>query len=69
MLVLPNRRDLLDPFDRVAARGERLGAVRRRGGDRHARLADLDPPDAMVDRQPGVGPLLRGFGADALEAS
>src|SRR5947207_2545173 len=67
VLVLPDRRDLLDPFDRVAARGERLGPVRRRGRDRDARLADLDPADAVVDREPRRGPALRRFAPDPLE--
>ena len=43
VLVLPDRRDLLDALDRVAACGERLGPVRRRRGDRDAGLADVQP--------------------------
>ena len=40
-------------LDRVAARGKRIGAVRRRRGDRDAGLADLQPADAVVDRRGG----------------
>src|SRR5690242_14962942 len=46
-LALPDRRDLLDALDRVAARGKRIGAMRRGGGDHHARLADAERSDAM----------------------
>ena len=49
-------RDLLHPLDRVAARRERVAAVRRRRRDRHARLADLEPPDPVMQRQPDARP-------------
>ena len=40
----------LSVVDRLAARGERGRPVRRGDGDHDARLADLDPPDPVVDR-------------------
>ena len=61
--VLPDRRDLLDALDRVAARGERVAAMRRRGGDRHARFADLEPADPMVQREPRARPSLADLAA------
>ena len=56
-LLLPERNALLQGVDRLVAGGQRLGAVWRRHGDDHARLADLDPADAMVDRD-GSGQLV-----------
>ena len=44
-LVFPDRRDLLDALDRVAARLKSLRAVRRGGDDRDAGVADLEPAD------------------------
>src|SRR5215211_2898229 len=49
-LLLPERHGLLEPVDRLAAGGQRVLPVRCRDGDHHARLADLDPADAVVDR-------------------
>ena len=51
VLVLPDRRDLLDALDRVAARGKRVRAMRRRRRDHDAGLADLEAAGAMVDGQ------------------
>src|SRR4051812_24867037 len=48
-LLLPERHALLERVDRVLARCERVGAVRRGDGDHDARLADADPADAVVD--------------------
>ena len=73
VFVLPDRRDLLDALDRIAARGERFGTVRRRGGDDDARLADLHPADAVMNRQRRstaiARPPPRRFGANAFSAS
>ena len=44
MLVLPDRHDLLHPLDGVAARCERVDAVRR-GGDVWLEGATADPDD------------------------
>src|SRR5262245_42261206 len=49
-LLLPQRHGLLEGVDRLAARLEGSRAVCGRDGDHDARLADLDPADAMVDR-------------------
>src|SRR5205823_3689424 len=58
-LLLPERHRLLERVDRVLARRQRVVAVRRRDGDRDARLADLDPADPVVDRdRPELVPLL-----------
>src|SRR5690606_39556626 len=65
VLVLPDRRDLLHALDGVARGGVRLGAMRRRGDDCDARLADRDPSDAGVDAEPRVSPQLPGFVLDA----
>ena len=48
VLVLPDRRDLLHALDRVPARSERVGTVRRRRRNRHAGLADVDAPGAVI---------------------
>ena len=56
MLVLPDRRDLLDALDRVPAHGERVGAMRRRRRDDDAGVADLEAPRAVMDREPHVWP-------------
>src|SRR5690348_13872939 len=46
-LFLPDGHDLLQAIDREPARLERLGAVRRRHRDEHARLADLEAAGAV----------------------
>src|SRR5260370_17062171 len=58
VLVFPDRRDLLDPLDRIAARREGVGAVRRRGGNPAARFADGAPPPPPLHRHPPPPPLL-----------
>src|SRR5437762_12242946 len=45
-LALPDRRDLLDALDRVAARRVGVAAVRRPYDNRDARVADLEPADS-----------------------
>src|SRR2546425_10656042 len=50
VLLLPNGHRALERVDRVLAGLERLRAVRRRHGDEHARLADLEPADAVEHR-------------------
>src|SRR4029079_19043315 len=49
-LLLPERHRCLGVVDRLASGVDRRRTVRRRDGDDDARLADLDRPDAMVDR-------------------
>src|SRR5437870_6833920 len=51
VLLLPDGHRPLERVDRVPARLERLRAVRRRHGDEHARLTDLEPADAVEDRK------------------
>ena len=43
----PHRHELLEPVDRRQARFIRGSAMRRADHDRHARLADLEPADAV----------------------
>src|SRR5437870_9089805 len=52
VLLLPDGHRPLERVDRVPARLERLRAVRRRHGDEHARLTDLEPADAVEHRHP-----------------
>src|SRR6266536_1908033 len=52
VLLLPDRDGALERIDRVAARLERVAAVRGGDGDEHARLADLEPADAVEHRDP-----------------
>jgi len=66
-LALPDRRDLLDPLDRVAARRVGVAAVRGARGDCDARLANLELADPVVQRQPRRRPPLGNLGGDALE--
>jgi hypothetical protein len=54
-LVLPDRRDLLDPLDRVAAGGIRVAAMRRPRRNRDARFADLEPPDPVCSASRALG--------------
>src|SRR5256886_5648088 len=63
VLLLPDGHPALECVDRVLARLERLVAMRRRHGDEHARLADLEPADAVEHRHaPDPGPA----GADSV---
>src|SRR5947207_14998205 len=55
VLLLPHRDGALERVDRVAARLERVATVRRRHGDQHGRLADLEP----------ASPMQHGHAADA----
>src|SRR5688572_23509578 len=55
-LLLPNRQPFLHFFDHIAAGGEGLVPVRRRGGDRDAGLAGRDDAQAMLERDTSVGP-------------
>ena len=68
VFVLPDRHDLLDPFNRVAARRERRGAMRRRGRNGHADFTDFETADAVMARQPRPGPALGGFLAAAVKS-
>src|SRR2546422_7891675 len=52
VLLLPDGHPALECVDRVLARLERLVAMRRRHGDEHARLADLEPADAVEHSHP-----------------
>src|SRR5439155_17671506 len=52
VFLLPHRYRLLQRVDGEVARLEGLAAMGRRDGDHHARLADLEPPHAMHERQP-----------------
>src|SRR5881409_1418115 len=57
VLLLPDGHRALERVDRVLARRERLRAMRRRHRDEHARLADLEPADAVEHRHaPHPGP-------------
>src|SRR3989475_12016803 len=47
-LLLPHRDPFLDFLDHEAAGVERLGAMRRPGGDADARLAPGDPAEAVT---------------------
>src|SRR5205085_1299517 len=49
-LLLPERHRRLESVDRLLAGGESGLPVWRRDGDQDAGLADLDPSDAVVDR-------------------
>src|SRR5207237_843462 len=59
--------DLLDPLDRVAAHLKRLRAVRGGRDDDDAGVADLEPADAMVNRDERARPLGADFRFDARE--
>src|SRR5439155_4292756 len=48
-LFLPERDRRLERLDRLAAGVESGRPMRRRDGDDDARLADLDPPEPVVD--------------------
>src|SRR5712691_3734155 len=50
VFLLPDRHDFLDPIDSKPACLERLSAMRRRDRDRYRRLADIDEPDSMLNR-------------------
>src|SRR5213594_5238945 len=52
VLLLPDRDGALERVDRVPARLERVAPMRGGDGDEHARLADLEPADAMEHRHP-----------------
>src|SRR5262245_20579009 len=52
VFLLPDRYDALERVDCVAARLERVAAVRGGDGDEDARLADLEPADAVEHRHP-----------------
>ena len=67
VLVLPDRRDLLHPLDRVAARRECVGAVRRRRDDGDAGLADLQPAEAVVNAELAAGQRVRDLLVDPRE--
>src|SRR4051812_25623150 len=67
MLFFPNRHNLLDPLDGVTAGLEGGVAVRRGDRDHDARLADLELPDSMDDRDALDIPLLSNFIADLME--
>src|SRR2546428_10139133 len=57
VLLLPDRDGALERVDRVPARLECVAAMRGGDGDEHARLADLEPPDAVEHRHaPDAGP-------------
>src|SRR5258705_2815638 len=73
-LLLPHRYRLLEGVNREAAGVERLGPVRRRHDDHHARLTDLEPADpvheghsphprpALPHRRRDIAHLRRGHG-------
>src|SRR5262247_1683404 len=52
VLLLPDRDGALERIDRISARVERVAAVGGGDGDEHARLADLEPADAVEHRDP-----------------
>ena len=64
VLALPDRDALLERFDDVALRVQRRRATRVGGGDRHARLADDQRADAMLDRDVGARKRVTGFARD-----
>src|SRR5689334_6723243 len=65
VLLLPDRHRLLQGIDREAAGLEGGAAVRRGDRDHHARLADLEAPDAVHERDAGGGgPALPDGGRD-----
>src|SRR5204863_5178836 len=67
MLALPDRHDLLHALDRVAARGERIAAMRRRRRDDDARFADLEAANPMMRRNAGRWPELSRLADDELQ--
>ena len=69
VLALPDGRNLLHALDHVAARRVRVAAMRRRRGDRHARLADLEPAGPVVQRNPHAGPAGAHLVGDARRTS
>ena len=66
MFLLPDRDAVLDLVDDVAARGERLGPVRRAHTDPDGHLAERKVADAVHAGGPAHAVLLDGFGNDAL---
>src|SRR3989442_647689 len=50
VFLLPDGHGALERVDRVAARLERIGAVRGRDRDQHRRLADLEAADPVQHR-------------------
>lgn len=54
-LLLPDRDPRLDRLDPRAARRERLGPVRRRGGHGHGDLADPEEADAVAEGDARLG--------------
>ena len=68
-LALPDRRDLFHALDGIAAGRERVSTVGRCCRNRDAHATDLDPSDAMMERQTRVRPLARNLCGDALEST
>src|SRR5688572_27439336 len=66
--MFPDRHDLFDAFDDVAARGERVSAMRARGGNDDARFADCQAAYTVMHRETGSGPFTRGLSADPCES-
>ena len=60
VFFLPDRHQFLEPVDGVAARLERLGAVRTADRDRDADLADFQMAQAMHQHDLADRPALRG---------
>ena len=66
-LDLPDRRLGLHAIDQGAGAGERLAAVRRRGGDDHRRLGQRDGAGAVLDRHRTEAVAFGLLGGDRLE--
>jgi len=65
--ALPDRRNLLDAFDGVPARGKCVSSMWRCGCDGHACAANFNPPDPVVQGQLDVWPCRLDFATDAFE--
>ncbi len=67
VLVLPDRNDLFDAFDGIAARCKRVSSMRRRCRDGNTRFADLEPANPMMDRECRGRPMAADFVDDTGE--
>src|SRR5262245_13075470 len=56
VLLLPDGHRLLEPVDPPFARGDRLLAMRRRHGDHHRGLTDVEAAGAVHHRHARLGP-------------
>src|SRR5437762_378882 len=68
VLLLPDRNVGLDPLDAVAARLERLRAMRRGTRDDDGDLSDVKVSRAVMERGPAHRPSLEQLGRDLAEA-